>query len=761
MKTRALITAMLMIAITIETGADYKPGDGPLMTHWGKQIDPEKVLPEYPRPQMMRGEWLNLNGLWQFSAGKPNEPPPIGKEFAQSILVPFPVESALSGVMEHSNLLWYRRVFNVDDWIDSERRVLLHFGAVDWETGVWINGKNVGSHRGGYDPFTFDITEALKPAGEQEIIVWVSDPTSDGPQPRGKQVNDPQGIWYTPTTGIWQTVWLEPVTKAYIRSIKLVPNVDRKCLIATADCMGARAAHTVEVCLPLGDGTEAVMTGLPGRPIIMPIENPKLWSPDSPHLYDLRVRLLDDNQAIDEVYSYFGMRKIALGPDSQGITRLMLNGRPLFQIGVLDQGFWPDGLYTAPSDEALRYDIEMLKQLGFNLARKHVKIEPARWYYWCDKLGLLVWQDMPSGDKYIGPSDPDIVRTRESKRQFEYEMRQMILAHYNNPSIVMWVIFNEGWGQYDTERMVKLAHALDPSRLIDSASGWADRVVGDVHDIHAYPGPAAPRPETQRAAVLGEFGGLGLPLEGHTWTDKKNWGYRNLTSREQLTEKYEQLLERLRPLIGDPGLCAAVYTQVSDVETEVNGLLTYDRAVLKPDVERIRAVHEKLHLPPPTTTSIVPTSRATGLEWRYTTKPPAAKWFQPSFDDGNWKAGPGGFGTDGTPGAVVRTVWNTNEIWLRRGFELSGELTGDVRLMVHHDEDVELYINGILAAQAEGYTVSYELLRLTPAGRAALQPGQNTIAIHCKQTGGGQYIDAGLVEVKEQGAHPPSSIGNE
>jgi hypothetical protein len=733
------------------THADWKPGDGPLLTRWAKDVSPTNVLPEYPRPQLVREQWLNLNGLWQFAIAQENEPPPIGKDLPDEILVPFPVESALSGVMKRAERLWYRRAFSVDDWLESGRRILLHFGAVDWETTVWINGQEVGTHRGGYDPFTFDITDALQPKGKQEIIVGVYDPTDKGKQPRGKQVNNPHGIWYTPTTGIWQTVWLEPVSRAHIETLRLVPNVDKREIHITVNAVGVTdiADGSVFDFRVTKDGEEIGRVTGSSAVVAVRIPEPKLWSPDSPHLYQLRVSLTDPNGR-DEVESYFGMRKIALGKDDQGVTRIMLNDQPLFQIGVLDQGFWPDGLYTAPTDAALRYDIEVLKRLGYNLARKHVKIEPARWYYWCDKLGLLVWQDMPSGDKYIGGNDPDLKRSPESARQFEFELRRLIETKFNHPSIIMWVIFNEGWGQYDTARLTDRVRKLDPTRLVNSASGWTDRGVGDVHDVHAYPRPASPQPEEQRAAVLGEFGGLGLPLEGHTWTNKKNWGYRNLTSRRELAERYVRLIDRLRFLIGDPGLCAAVYTQVSDVETEVNGLMTYDREIVKPRVKQLAAAHARLHLPPPVIKTIVPSSREQGLEWRYTVEKPGEDWFKSDFDDAAWASGLGGFGTEGTPRAVVRTEWNTGEIWLRRSFTLAAKPSTAPRLLVHHDEDVEIYINGVLACEASGYTVGYELFPSTPDGREALRPGENTIAVHCKQTGGGQYIDVGIVEVIQE-----------
>ena len=587
-----MVTIVLVLCSSAEGG--WRRAEGPLMTQWAKGVRADNVHPEYPRPQMVRKNWLNLNGLWEYAIVGKDELKPAN--FDGQILVPFPVESALSGVgkaVGEKRRLWYRRTFEVPgEW--SQRRVLLHFGAVDWETVVWVNGKKVGSHRGGYDAFTFDITDALKRRGVQEIVLSVWDPTDTGYQPRGKQVRKPGGIWYTSVTGIWQSVWLEPVSQAYIKSLKIVTDIDAEVMRVTAMCSDAVAGFSIEAEAKDGSFTKGKAVGKIGEEIIIPIKNPKLWSPDSPFLYDLKMTLKDNQgNRVDVVESYFGMRKISLGRDDSGVTRIFLNNEPLFMFGLLDQGFWPDGLYTAPTDEAIRYDIEVTKQLGFNMARKHVKVEPARWYYWCDKMGLLVWQDMPSGDRYIGRRDPDLVRSDESARQFELELKRIIEGLGNHPSVVMWVAFNEGWGQYDTKGIVELIRRYDSTRLVNNASGWADRGVGDVHDIHSYPGPAAPPNELNRAVVLGEFGGLGLPVKGHTWQDEKNWGYRNFKTNQELTDAYLGLLRNLQPLI-EAGLSAAVYTQTTDVEIEVNGLMTYDRAMVKMDAKRIADANRKI-----------------------------------------------------------------------------------------------------------------------------------------------------------------------
>jgi hypothetical protein len=580
----ALLLVIVLMACGMERSG-WKPADNSLMTRWGKRVDPERVLPEYPRPQLVRKEWLNLNGLWQFEIPQAGGSPAFGRDLADTILVPFPVESALSGVKRHTDRIRYRRLFHVPPaWED--RRLLLHFGAVDWEASIYLNGKSIGTHRGGYDAFEVDATGSLNPAGENELIVDVFDPTDAGNQPRGKQVLKPEGIYYTPSTGIWQTVWLEPVPEKHIVSYALRPDVDSSCVRLKVD--GSESAGGLQVQVAILENRRRI-SEIPvpvGAEFRIPLSAPRLWSPGDPFLYGLELTLLDNGNPVDQITGYFGMRKISVQKDDKGVSRLFLNGNALFQLGPLDQGFWPDGLYTAPSDEALKYDIEAAKRLGFNMIRKHVKVEPARWYFWCDKLGMLVWQDMPSADNGFAKSkDPDGV-----KRQFELELRRMIETHFNAPSIVMWVVFNEGWGQYDTGRLTSLVKSLDPGRLADNASGWTDMGAGDVTDMHLYPGPGSPAPGKNRAAVLGEFGGLGFAVPNHTW-QKEHWGYRNMKDLGEYALNYEKLYDRLWELKSDPGLSAAVYTQTSDVETEVNGLMTYDREVLKIDPARALGIH--------------------------------------------------------------------------------------------------------------------------------------------------------------------------
>ncbi len=433
--------------------------------------------------------------------------------------------------------------------------------------------------------------------------------------------------------------------------------------------------------------------------------------------------------------------------------RLFLNNAPLFHYGLLDQGFWPDGLYTAPTDEALRYDLEVTKQLGFNMVRKHVKIEPRRWYTWADRLGLLVWQDMPSGGQHAGRDAGEIVRSPAAAAQFEQELKRMVDVHRNHPSIVMWVLFNEGWGQYDTTRLTEWLKGYDPGRLVDSASGWNDLGVGDVHDIHAYPGPSAPETDDGRAAVLGEFGGLGLPIPGLTWQNQANWSYRGFDDAVALMDAYSEQLEELRELITREGLAAAVYTQTTDVEIEVNGMMTYDRSLIKMDAVNAKWAARKLYWPAPVTRTLVPTSEQQGISWRFTTEQPALSWQQPGFDDSTWQEAPGGFGRPDSPGAVVRTEWTAPEIWLRHTFDFEDTFLENPYLRLHHDEDMNVYLNGELIAKLPFYTTRYVEVDLDERARSAIRPGANVLAIHCKKLAFGQYCDAGLYDRIEQVAN--------
>ncbi|QOV33892.1 glycoside hydrolase family 2 [Streptomyces ferrugineus] len=555
-----------------------------LRTKWADEVGPGNAHPEYPRPQLTRSAWRNLNGRWQFAAAEEGERPPVGKDLAERILVPYPVESQLSGLQRHEDRMWYRRTFTVPaDWrIGSGKRLKLNFGAVDWRTEVFVNGTKVTEHTGGYDKFSADITDALEPGRTQELIVGVYDPTdaADGENPPlGKQRLDPSGIWYTPSSGIWQTVWMEPVAPDHVAGLKLTPDVEAGTL--TVEPQGVRDGVPVTATAYDGRRKVATASGRTGQPLTLALPDAHLWSPDDPFLYDLKVRV-----GADRVGSYFGMRSIAV-EKIDGVPRTVLNGAPIFMMATLDQGFWPDGLHTAPTDEALAYDLKAHKELGFNAVRKHIKVEPDRWFHWADRLGLLVWQDMPAMTAGVNPS-------AAARAQYEREMKQMIDEHVSSPSVVMWVTFNEGWGQYDIGRIAEQAKAWDPTRLVNGQSGLNlgdDGHAGDIMDEHGYPSPALPpRPDGERALVSGEYGGLGLAVPGHAWSVQQSYVD---VDPATYTDDYLTKLDEVRALVCR-GSNGAVYTQITDVEGELNGLLTYDRAVLKPDAARLRAAHEAL-----------------------------------------------------------------------------------------------------------------------------------------------------------------------
>lgn len=577
-----------------------------IVTSWAKEVNPSQVLAEYPRPQLERANWKNLNGLWNYAIRPVNE---IKSDtYEGEILVPFAVESALSGVgrtVGKDSVLWYNTSFTIPSNFKG-KRVLLHFGAVDWESEVFINERSVGKHQGGFDPFTFDITDYIK-KGTQQITVRVWDPTDEGPQPIGKQVKDPKGIWYTPVTGIWQTVWLEAVPESYIASTKHTPDIDNQRLNFTAAVNNAKEGDKIRVSAWDGKVKVAEKETEIRESVVLDIANQKLWTPEQPFLYDLKVELVRKGKIVDQVKSYFAMRKISMAKDAGGIQRMLLNNKFVFQYGPLDQGWWPDGLYTAPTDEALRFDIEKTKEMGFNMIRKHIKVEPARWYHHCDRLGVLVWQDMPSGD--LGnrwESRPGVfglgtekIRTPESESYFRTEWNAIMDALHNFPSIVVWVPFNEAWGQFKTKEITEWTMTKDPSRLVNSASGGNFYPVGHIIDLHNYPDPAMPSPDLfgeKQALVLGEFGGLGLPVDNHVWQQKDNWGYQSFKTKEELTNRYQLLIDRIPGLI-KAGLSAAVYTQTTDVEIEVNGLMTYDRKVIKIPAATLFEIHRKLYDP--------------------------------------------------------------------------------------------------------------------------------------------------------------------
>ena len=742
----------------------WQAAEGPLKTRWAAEVSPQNVHGKYPRPQMVRKRWKSLNGLWDYAI-RPKEEDGAPKKWDGKILVPFAAESALSGVMKRvgeNNRLWYRRSFKVPENWQGEQ-LLLHFDAVDWECKVFLNGEELGSHQGGYSRFSFDATDALHKSGMQELVVSVWDPTDTHWQPHGKQVNDPKGIMYTPVTGIWQSVWMEPVKTAHIQSLRIVPDVDQHRVQVTALTQlpkgKAGPAPPYRVTLTAkGNGTTVSATGRPNQQIELPLKDAqgssatRLWSPDDPFLYDLSVTLQSEEGAQpveDAVESYFGMRKVALGKGPDGTTRIFLNGEPTFMFGPLDQGWWPDGLYTAPTDEALRYDIEMTRKLGYNMCRKHVKVEPDRWYYWCDQLGLLVWQDMPNGDRAIHPAGGEITRTPESAQDFRQELAEMVDQLQPHPAIVFWIPFNEGWGQFQTKHIVGWLKEHDPTRLVIGASGWNDVPgVGDAHDLHIYPGPGSPEPEPGRAAVLGEYGGLGLPIPGHLWQEDRNWGYRTFKNQQQLANGYLKLIEKLRPFIALPGLSAAVYTQTTDVEGEVNGLMTYDREVVKLGSPEVVAANRSVYKTPARSRMLAPTSRKHATLAKYTTAKPEEDWFTPAFDDSKWSEGIGGFGNGRAWNAIPRTAWKTEDIWLRRRISIDSLPEGKVVLLIYHDDTAEVYVNGHPLQSLPGADNHYRILSLSEVASKSLHVGENLIAVHChNHENSPGFVDFGLAEI--------------
>lgn len=597
---KTFICLFLLSSIINLSYAQWQPAGDKLKTKWAEEIDINNVLPEYPRPIMERSNWLNLNGLWDYAIL------PVGKAepntFDGKILVPFAVESSLSGVMKEvgkDNELWYKTTFTVPkNW--GNKNILLHFGAVDWKTEVFLNDIKIGGHTGGYASFSFDITPFLT-KGEQKLVVKVWDPTNDGYQAIGKQRSNPHGIWYTPVTGIWQTVWLEPVAEKHIAQVVTTPDIDKNLLNIKVATNKASSADLIEVILKDGSTIVAKAKAAATECFNIHLSEAKLWSPESPFLYDMEVKLYEKGKLVDNVKSYAAMRKISMKKDAEGIMRMQLNNKDYFHFGTLDQGWWPDGLYTAPSDEALLYDIKKTKDFGFNMIRKHVKVEPARWYTHCDREGILVWQDMPNSDNKKSPewqrhnyfNGLELVRSSEAEADYHREWKEIMDNLMPNPSIVVWVPFNEAWGQFKTVEVTEWTKAYDPSRLVNSASGGNHYKTGDILDTHHYPDPKMTMYDADRVTVLGEYGGIGCPLQGHLWQTDKNWGYIQFKNKKDVTDEYVKYTDKLKTLI-KRGFSGAVYTQTTDVEGEVNGLITYDRKEIKIDEARVRKANQEV-----------------------------------------------------------------------------------------------------------------------------------------------------------------------
>ncbi len=606
MNTRKVTTILISLLAITCAFAQYKPAGEQIKTSWGEKIDANNVLPEYPRPQMQREKWKNLNGLWNYAITPANED---YKKADGKILVPFAVESSLSGVgkvLDKDHILWYEREFEIpSSW--EGKNVKLNFGAVDWQCKVWVNDEKIGTHTGGFTPFSFDITSALK-KGKNSLKIQVWDPTDARDvaiQPRGKQTMKPYSCFYTAVSGIWQTVWLEPVSKNSIENVKITPDLDNsKFKVEVASTEKA----TFKVDILEQNKVIASAEAKTGEVVAIEVKNPKLWSPDSPFLYDVNVSLLEEGKVIDAVKSYTAMRKIGkkvfMGKDKRREKQVItLNGKPIYNFGPLDQGWWPDGLYTAPSDEALKFDIIKTKEWGFNMIRKHIKVEPARWYYHCDKLGILVWQDMPCG------SDLNIHRTwtpgqyiakepegmsKKAYKNFMKELKEMVDMLWSSPSVVVWVPFNEAWGQHNTAETVEWLRKYDTTRLINPASGGNYVICdGDIVDSHSYPHPRILLLECGKVNAIGEYGGLGYVVEGHTWANRKVWGYQSFKTEKALLAKYCEFIDMLADMT-KYGVTAAVYTQTTDVENETNGIMTYDRKVVKFDEEKLRKANLKL-----------------------------------------------------------------------------------------------------------------------------------------------------------------------
>jgi Glycosyl hydrolases family 2, sugar binding domain/Glycosyl hydrolases family 2/Glycosyl hydrolases family 2, TIM barrel domain len=586
-----LVLAFFYSSSAMHAQPSWQMASVPLQTRWAKEVSPTNVLPEYPRPQMVRARWTNLNGLWDYAiTDKDAVQPTI---WDGQILVPYPLESALSGVKKallSTQNLWYKTVFSnpintinpTNPGSDKRQRILLHFGAVDWQATVFVNGREAGFHTGGYTEFRIDVTDELKP-GRNELLVKVYDPSDRGIGPHGKQVLEPGNIYYTPTSGIWQTVWLEVVPKDYIQSLTLTPNIDSGFVSVIVHSSRKEAVQLT--------ANGSAFKGQTNCLIRFPLDNARLWSPDDPYLYDLTVKT-----KTDEVKSYFGMRKIEVKKDEKGVDRIFLNNHYTYNLGMLDQGFWPEGLYTAPTDEALAFDVKALKAMGFNTIRKHIKVEPARWYYDCDKIGMLVWQDMVNPNQGL----PD-----GAKEAFEVQMKETLVQLHNYSCITTWVLFNEGWGQYDQKRLTDWLKAADPSRIVNGHTGELlyvneqlrnpapDAYVdADLTDVHSYPSPMLPVKQSGKAQVVGEFGGIGLAVPGHEWTPTTGWGYIE-TSAAQLPGKYQIMVEDLK-LLEQLGLSGSIYTQPYDVEGEENGLMTYDREYVKIPIARLREINSEL-----------------------------------------------------------------------------------------------------------------------------------------------------------------------
>jgi ribosomal protein S17E len=714
MKNRISIVFILVLLLQYSfiQAQNWAPVPGQIMTNWANNVTPENVWKEYPRPQMVRTDWLNLNGLWDFEITE-RDTNKIAINYARKILVPFCVESALSGIKETitgKQQMIYRRFFSIPShW--NQKHLILHFEAVDYEAKVWVDGKYVGIHKGGYDHFQFDIAGFLNKDEKHEIKLVVWDPTNEGSQPIGKQALPAirNRTKYTATSGIWQTVWLEPTNEVAIESIKIIPNIDNGTISLQTKVVGATQGARIKI-QAFDQGKEiASSIAAIGEPVSLQLNQPKLWSPTNPFLYDFKLSLINDGKVVDEVSSYFGMRKISMGRDQEGYMRILLNNEIIYQLGPLDQGYWPDGILTPASDQALRYDIAYLKKIGANMDRMHMKVQPERWYYHCDQLGILVWQDMVSPTKFID------TKSNLNPSDFELEHNITVDQLYNHPSIIQWVLFNESWGQYDTERLTAALKAKDPTRLVINASGWHDKKVGDIRDFHDYtihPAVALVNKNDDRAMVLGEAGGIDLLISGHLWTPDLKGGTKIKTdwsidfkkgivkSSDELIEKYKILLDDLFQL-KKYGLNAVVYTQISDVEDEISGWMTYDRKVSKLPETTFAALHEQFFKPTMTGKFILPLSINEPQQWNYSFTAPSNDWIK-NLMLSDFKTGMAPFGIESNNVHKVNTPWNTNSLFLNKEFTLSS-VPSKLSLIACNTGITEVYINGAYVMQFNNF----------------------------------------------------------
>lgn len=743
---KILLILAIVTAMGKDLSAEWKPAGDKIKTRWAKEVTPEATLTEYPRPQMVRDNWQNLNGLWDFRVTDRDKEVRKGK-----ILVPYCIESSLSGVghiLQPVEVLWYERDFQAK----KDGRLLLHFEAVDYECEAWVNDKSVGKHKGGNLPFSFDITDAAVD-GKNRVKLKVIDRTG-GAQLRGKQNLRPRGIVYTRVSGIWQTVWLEQVPEIYIKDLKIDTAIDPATINVKTMVVGG--ARKVRVTVSFNGRKIAVKKGsVDGVKVRIP--DAKLWSVDDPNLYDLKVELIKGfGKTVDSVDSYAGIREVGKVQDHNGHWRFTLNGRTIFHIGPLDQGWWPESLLTPPNEAAMIYDIDYIKASGFNFIRNHIKTRPRRYYYYCDKIGMMIWQDQVSGGKgapwtRMRTNPKDAEWSDENHAQFMEELKVMIDTYYNHPSIVVWVPFNEAWAQHRTMEIGKWNAEYDPSRLVNVASGGNFWPVGDIADHHSYPHPSFPTGDPRfkdYIMVVGEFGGHGYVVDKkHLWNpNARNWGYGGLPkSREELTARYRESIRRLTDL-RKMGVAGGVYTQTTDIEGEVNGLLTYDREVKKFKEEDLKVMHDNLcsgkEMPAPEV--VLPIAAKNNVSVSYTTDKPGEDWFKPGFNDSDWKKGPAGLGAPDTPGGAIKTEWTTPEVWYRTKFEFDAK-KGKLMLNICYDEDPIVYINGIKAVSLSGYVTGYTPVPISDEAQKTLKASGNTLAVYCRNANGGQYIDVGLI----------------